>query len=343
MKEKGHHHEKGGHEAHGEHAGHVRSHAGGSHAGHSHSAHSHAGHSHAPEMSHLNRAFILGITLNLLYVGVEFGMGLYLDSMALISDAGHNLSDVVSLVLALLAFKLAQARPNGKFTYGYKKSTVLVSLANAVLLIAVVGVIIWESVGKLGHLQPVEGGAIAWVAGIGIAVNAFTAWLFMKDRKRDLNVQGAYLHMVADALVSVGVVVSGIAIGFTGWYVIDPLMGIAIAGVILFSTMKLLMQSLRLSLDGVPEGFSPESVRRGLMESEPDIEDVHHIHIWAISTTENAFTGHVVVREGADAAQVKMRVKHELELMGIRHATIETEYPGEHCHPCDCGGADYEE
>lgn len=155
---------------------------------------------------------------------------------------------MVSLVLALLAFKLARVKPNSKYTYGYKKSTVLVSLLNACILLVAVGVIVWESIGKLREPHPVEGGAIAWVAGVGIVINAFTAWLFMKDRKRDLNVKGAFLHMAADALVSLGVVVSGIVISATGWYVIDPIIGLVIAAVILVSTTHLLFDSLRLSL-----------------------------------------------------------------------------------------------
>ena len=227
------------------------------HGGHAHS------HAHAEPLDHLNRAFLVGIVLNVAYVVVELAAGFFLNSVSLISDAGHNLSDVVSLVLALLAFKLARVKPNSKYTYGYKKSTVLVSLLNACILLVAVGVIVWESIGKLREPHPVEGGAIAWVAGVGIVINAFTAWLFMKDRKRDLNVKGAFLHMAADALVSLGVVVSGIVISATGWYVIDPIIGLVIAAVILVSTTHLLFDSLRLSLDGVPSGVvAPEELRR---------------------------------------------------------------------------------
>ena len=220
----------------------------------------HDHHHHLP-VDHLNRAFVLGIVLNLVFVCVEFGAGLWFDSVALISDAGHNLSDVVSLVLSLIAFRLARVKPTASYTYGYRKSTVLVSLLNACILLVAVGVILVESVRKLYDPQPVDGDSIAWVAGIGIVINAFTAWLFIRDKEKDLNVKGAYLHMAADTLVSVGVLVSGIVIRLTGWYAIDPVVGIAIALVILFSTSKLLHDSLRLSLDGVPVGIDSVSFR----------------------------------------------------------------------------------
>lgn len=313
-------------------------HAGEDTHGHKHGGHLHV-HNHASGLDHLNKAFIVGIVLNIVYVVIELVAGIALSSVSLISDAGHNLSDVVSLVLALLAFKLAQVKPSQKYTYGYKKSTVLVSLLNACILLVAVGVILWESVEKLRNPHPVEGGAIAWVAGVGIVVNAFTAWLFVKDRKKDLNVKGAFMHMAADALVSFGVVVSGIIIGFTGWYFIDPIIGIVIAVVILISTVRLLSDSLRLSLDGVPVGMvSPDDVRRRVMDAEPRVSDIHHIHIWAISTTENALTAHVVIGRAEFEGAVKSSVKHLLEDMGITHSTLEFEYPdGNGCVCGDCG------
>ena len=316
----------------------YRHHAGEDTHGHKHGGHLHV-HNHASGLDHLNKAFIVGIVLNIVYVVIELVAGIALSSVSLISDAGHNLSDVVSLVLALLAFKLAQVKPSQKYTYGYKKSTVLVSLLNACILLVAVGVILWESVEKLRNPHPVEGGAIAWVAGVGIVVNAFTAWLFVKDRKKDLNVKGAFMHMAADALVSFGVVVSGIIIGFTGWYFIDPIIGIVIAVVILISTVRLLSDSLRLSLDGVPVGMvSPDDVRRRVMDAEPRVSDIHHIHIWAISTTENALTAHVVIGRAEFEGAVKSSVKHLLEDMGITHSTLEFEYPdGNGCVCGDCG------
>lgn len=299
--------------------------------------HDHAGHTHGlPALDHLNRAFLLGITLNLVFVAVEFAAGLWLDSMALISDAGHNLSDVVSLVLALLAFKLMRLKPSAKYTYGYKKSTVLVSLLNACILLVAVGMILVSSILKLKNPDPVSGDAVAWVAGIGILINAFTAWLFLKDKDRDLNVKGAYLHMAADALVSVGVLISGLIIQYTGWYAIDPLIGILIALVILASTAKLLHESLRLSLDGVPEGIDTQAVSRAIRQADPDILGVHHVHIWALSTTENALTAHIVVKNLQQIAPVKDKIKQLLETFHIQHVTLEMESSGEHCHADDC-------
>ena len=230
--------------------------------GHAHThEHGHA-HGHAlPAPEQVNKAFIIGIALNLIFVLVEAAAGFWYDSLALLSDAGHNLSDVISLVLALLAFRMAKVKPNSRYTYGYKKSTVLVSLLNAIILLVAVGIILAESIEKLRNPQPIAGGVIAWVAGVGILINAFTAFLFLKDKERDLNIKGAYLHLMADALVSVGVVISGVIISYTHWYIIDPIIGIAIAIVILVSTWNLLRDSLRLSLDGVPAGISAEKIR----------------------------------------------------------------------------------
>ena len=287
-------------------------------------------HTHNHSVDHLNRAFMLGILLNLVFVAVEFGAGLFLDSVALISDAGHNLSDVVSLVLSLLAFRLARLKPTPKYTYGYKKSTVLVSLLNACILLVAVGVIFAESIDKLKNPTPIAGGSVAWVAGVGIVINAFTAWLFLKDKEKDLNVKGAYLHMAADTLVSVGVLISGIVISFTGWYVIDPIIGMVIAVVILISTAHLLHDSLRLSLDGVPGEIDVAAIGRK-MTDVPGVKAVHHIHVWAISTTENALTAHVVLESLSRMEEVKHDLKDLLNHAGIPHATLEFESAAERC------------
>ena len=258
--------------------------------------HEHHSHEHVHQLSSLNKSFIIGITLNILFVLVEFGIGFYYDSLGLLSDAGHNLGDVASLVLAMLAFRLAKVHPNSRYTYGYKKSTVLVSLLNAVILLVAVGIIIAESIGKLLHPTPVEGAAIAWTAGVGVVINAVTAWLFMKDKEKDLNVKGAYLHMAADTLVSVGVVISGIIIMYTGWTIVDPIIGLVIAVIIVISTWGLLHDSLRLSLDGVPVGIDTEKIEQ-LILSQPGVVGCHHLHIWALSTTETALTVHIVLDE----------------------------------------------
>lgn len=296
--------------------------------------HGHHDHHHH-EISSLNRAFIIGIALNIAFVLAEFGAGFWYNSLGLLSDAGHNLSDVASLILAMLAFRLAKVNPNTKYTYGYKKSTVLVSLLNAVILLIAVGIIIAESVEKLIHPQPVEGGAIAWVAGIGVFINGFTAWLFIKDKDRDLNVKGAYLHMAADALVSVGVVASGLVIMHTGWYIIDPVIGIVIALVIIYSTWGLLRDSLRLSLDGVPVGTDLSRIEETIRSVE-GVEDIHHLHVWAISTTETALTTHVVIRDVSKMQEIKEKIKYALQEEGVQHATLEFELPTACCHD-GCG------
>ena len=288
-------------------------------------------HNHAHlSVENTGRAFVLGIALNIVFVAVEAGAGLYLGSLALLSDAGHNLSDVVSLVLALLAFRMMMIKPSRKYTYGYKKMTVLVSLVNGMLLVGAVAVILWQSVEKLMTPQPVEGGVVAWVAGVGIVVNAFTAFLFFKGKDKDLNVKGAYLHMAADTLVSVGVLAGGIVIKYTGWYVIDPIIGIVVAAGILFSTWGLLRDSVVLALDGVPRGLDVKAVKEAIL-GQKGVKGVHHMHVWALSTTQNALTAHIVVGGYDDEKRVKDQVKHVLHDMGIDHATLELEVGCEDC------------
>ena len=284
----------------------------------------HHHHEHNHQLISLNKAFIIGITLNIAFVIVEFGVGFYYNSLGLLSDAGHNLGDVASLVLAMLAFRLQKVHPNSRYTYGYKKSTILVSLLNAVILLVAVGIIIAESVDKLFHPVSVDGSAIAWTAGVGVVINALTAWLFMKDKDKDLNVKGAYLHMAADALVAVGVVVSGIIITYTGWSIIDPIIGLGIAVVIIVSTWGLLHDSLRLSLDGVPVGIDAQKIQQLIME-QPGVENCHHLHIWALSTTETALTAHIVIDNITQLEEVKQHIKEALEEAGIHHATLEFE------------------
>ena len=284
----------------------------------------HHHHEHNHQLISLNKAFIIGITLNIAFVIVEFGVGFYYNSLGLLSDAGHNLGDVASLVLAMLAFRLQKVHPNSRYTYGYKKSTILVSLLNAVILLVAVGIIIAESIDKLFHPVSVDGSAIAWTAGVGVVINALTAWLFMKDKDKDLNVKGAYLHMAADALVSVGVVASGIIITYTGWSIIDPIIGLGIAVVIIVSTWGLLHDSLRLSLDGVPVGIDAQKIQQIIME-QPGVENFHHLHIWALSTTETALTAHIVIDNITQLEEVKQHIKEALEEAGIHHATLEFE------------------
>ncbi|MCI1778356.1 MAG: cation diffusion facilitator family transporter [Bacteroidales bacterium] len=283
----------------------------------------------------LHKAFLWGIALNVIFVLVEFFFGFLSDSMGLLSDAGHNLGDVASLVLALLAFRLSGINPNKRFTYGYKRSTILVSLVNSVILLVAVVFIIVESISKILNPVPVEGGTIIIVAGIGVVVNAVTALLFMRDKDKDMNVKGAYLHMAADALVSIGVVVSGIIISFTGWYIIDPVIGLAVAVIIIFSTVELLGDSLRLALDGVPRGIDPAAIEREI-DSQDGVSGSHHIHIWALSTTETALTAHVVLYDISRMEEIKHILKQKLKHDGICHVTFEFEDESYVCDDKNC-------
>ena len=266
--------------------------------------HSHAHHHHhTQQLTSLSGVFILSIILNLAFVLVETGVGIGTGSLGLLSDAGHNLSDVFSLLLALIAFRLSTSHATKRFTYGYRKSSVLISLLNAIILLVAVGVILVESVHKLMDISSIDlnGSAISWTAGVGILVNGFTAWLLMKQQSHDVNTRGAFLHMLADTLVSVGVVISGLVISWTGWGWIDPVIGILIAIVILVSTWKQLSESLRLSIDAVPESIDPDEIREEMKEVS-GVADVHHLHIWPISTTQVALTAHLVLEDLSDMA-----------------------------------------
>ena len=280
--------------------------------------------------------YLLSIALNLAFVAVEAGVGLWKGSLGLLSDAGHNLSDVFSLLLALIALRLASSHASKQFTYGYRKGSILVSLLNAVILLVAVGAILLESVHKLREPVAIDGGAVAWTAAVGIVVNGLTAFLLMRHRKDDINSRGAFLHMAADTLVSVGVVVSGIVISLTGWSFIDPIIGIVIGVIILVGSWDLLSESVRMSMDAVPSGIDPDEVQRK-MAATPGVSDVHHLHIWPISTNETALTAHVVLEPGALGSEVVPAVKKMLRESGIQHATLETELAGEPCadsHPC---------
>lgn len=306
------------------------------HTHHEHQhGHHHHHHHHTGTLTSLNGIFIFSIILNLLFVGVEAVIGLLENSLSLLSDAGHNLSDVFSLVLVLVAFQLSKLHSNKHFTYGYKKSTILISLLNAIILLIAVGAILIESYHKFYEPADVNGIAVSWTAGVGIVINGLTAVLLMKGQKNDLNVRGAFLHMVADTLVSVGVVVSGIIIAMTGWNIIDPIVSIIIAIVILISTWDLLAGSLRLSLDGTPENIDIEDVNE-VLEKNPHVKDVHHIHVWAISTTENALTAHIVVDHLDHMEEVKGQIKHQLAKLNIGHSTLEFETEGDGCHEHEC-------
>lgn len=297
--------------------------------------HHHHHHHHSNQVNSLNWIFILSIVLNLGFVIVEAGIGWWKGSLSLLSDAGHNLSDVFSLLLVLIGFHLAKVATNERFTYGYKKSTILISLLNAIILLVAVGAIVVESIHKLREPATIDGAAISWTAGVGIIINGATTLLLMRGQKEDLNVRGAFLHMAADTLVSVGVVVSGLIIMWTGWYIIDPIISLIIAAVILITTWNLLSDSLRLSLDGMPEGLSIEQVEEELRENS-HVTDVHHIHVWAISTTENAMTAHIVIDDITELETIKQELKHHLAHIGIQHSTLEFETVDAHCEDAHC-------
>ncbi len=224
---------------------------------------------------------------------------------------------------------------NDHFTYGYRKSTVLISLLNAVILLVAVGAIVIESIHKFSEPVEVNGIAISWTAGVGILINGLTAILLMHGQKNDLNVRGAFLHMLADTLVSIGVVISGIVIYYTGWSIVDPIVSLIIAIVILFSTWELLSDSVRLAADGIPKGIDRKEIEQLLTENE-QVQEAHHIHIWAISTTETALTAHIVLNNLAHWPQVSEHIKHELAEHGISHATLEPETPDAMCHQKEC-------
>ena len=301
--------------------GHEHSHEG----GHSHT------HSHAPKS--FNRAFAIGVTLNLGFVLVEALFGVLSNSLALLADAGHNLSDVLGLLLAWGANVLVQKRPTRRHTYGFRRTSVMAALLNALFLLIAVAVIAWEALLRLADPQPIASGTVIVVAGIGIAINAYTAWLFMSGKDHDLNIRGAYLHMAADAAISLGVVLAAVVMFYSDWLWLDPLVSIAIAVIIAFGTWGLLRESVNLSLDAVPAHIQPDKVQ-AYLESLPGISEVHDLHIWAMSTTEVALTAHLVKPDGNLDDKLLTEIAEELqEHFAIQHTTLQFER-GNQCAPC---------
>jgi cobalt-zinc-cadmium efflux system protein len=321
----GHHDHDHGHD----HVGHD--HAGHGHAGHGHVGRGHAGHSHGPAPE--ERGFALGVSLNVGFVVLEVVAGLMAGSVALLADAGHNLSDVLGLILAWVAVRLAQRRPDGRRTYGWHRGTILAALGNAMLLLVAVGAIALESIQRLWEPAPVATGFMLWVAAAGIVVNGGTALLFAAGRAADINRRGAYLHMVADAGVSAGVVAGALLIQATGWTWVDPVLGLVIAGVILAGTWGLLRDSMNMAMDTVPAGIDPEAVAAWLA-AQPGVAEVHDLHIWPISTTRTALTAHLV-RPGAavDDGFLAALCQGLGSRFGIGHVTVQVE-SGDPAHPC---------
>jgi cobalt-zinc-cadmium efflux system protein len=303
---------------------------------HSHSHHGH--HHHHVDLKEINRAFVIGIILNFVFVIIEVIVGLSIHSLSLLSDAGHNLADVASLALSLIAIRLMKVKPNEKYTYGYKKTTILVALFNAAVLLLSIGAIGYEAIHRILSPEPLPGKTISIVAAIGIVINALTALLFFRSKDNDLNIRSAFLHLLSDAIVSAGLVIGGIVILYTQLFWIDAVLSLVIAAVILLSTWQLLRDSLRLSLDGVPEGINLQKVKENISKLN-GVKDFHHIHIWALSTKENALTAHLVVDTNTDMdniEKIKHTVKHELQHLNIQHATLEIETEAAPCEEHDC-------
>ncbi len=310
---------------------------------HDHHDHGHGfghHHHHMPDPAGNGRAFALAIGINALFVVIEFVYGFIANSTALMADAGHNLSDVLGLMLAWGAAVLAKSAPRGRYTYGLRGSSILAALGNGLLLMVACGAIAWEAVHRFNAPAPVEGMTVTVVAAIGVAINGFSAWLFLAGSKGDLNLRGAYLHMAADAAISLGVVISGLVIMSTGWAWIDPAVSLLIVVVIVLGTWSLLRESVQLSMAAVPPGVDAGAVH-AYLAGQPGVKEVHDLHIWALSTTENALTAHVVMPGGypgdrvLDAMVAKLRSD-----FAIHHCTLQVE-EGTTQHDCALEGHEH--
>jgi cobalt-zinc-cadmium efflux system protein len=320
----------GNHDHHGhhhDHAGHAHDH------GHGHD-HSHAhgpGHAHVHAPASFGKAFAIGISLNVALVVAEAVYGYIGNSTALLADAGHNLSDVLGLVVAWGASIAARRAPRGRFTYGFRSSTILAALANAVFLLVATGAIGWEAILRLREPEPVAGVTVMVVAGIGILVNGFTAMLFARGRKDDINIEGAYLHMAADAAVSLGVVVSAALIIWTGWLWLDPVTSLVICATILWSTTSLLRGSIDMSMAAAPKGTDLAAIR-AFLQQRPGVSAIHDLHVWPISTTETALTCHLVMPAGSSDAFLMETAQLLKASFRIGHTTLQIEtHPDNGC------------
>ena len=299
----------------------------------------HDHHHHQPVvLTNLSRAFVVGIVLNAAFVIIQAGVGIHIRSLSLLSDAGHNFADVASLVLSLIAFRLHKVKATKKYTYGYRKTSIIVALINSIVLLISIGIISYEAIRHLFHPVALPGKTIAWVALAGVFVNGISAFFFLRNKEDDLNIKSAFLHLAADALISLGLVMGGILIYFTHLYWIDAVLSLLIAVVILIGTWNLLADSMKLSLDGVPNNVEVESIKKAALEIN-GILNIHHLHVWAISTTENAMTAHILLRNDISAEteqKIKHELRHELLHQNIHHLTIETEREAFGCDEVDC-------
>jgi len=290
---------------------------------------------HSGHIRNIGNAFKIGITLNVIFIILEIFYGFRSDSMALISDAGHNFSDVLALIFSWIALRLSQSKPTLKFTYGFRRSTILITILNTLLLLAAIGFVLWETIRRFGEPQIINSNNVMIIASIGIVINGFTAWLFYEGKKHDLNIRSAFIHFMADALVSVGVVLAGFLMALTGIYWIDSIVSVIIIGGILYNAYQLLIASVSLALDAVPENIDIEAIRTYL-SGLPEITGIHDLHIWALSTSAAALTVHLesnVLTDNTFLTEIRKRLKEDF---GIEHSTIQIEF-GEQSELCnDC-------
>ena len=296
--------------------------------------HSHGdGHHHHDLPGNFGSAFVIAIALNTTFVIIEFAYGFIANSTALMADAGHNLSDVLGLLLALGASILARRTPSGRFTYGLRSTSILAALANAMILMVACGIIAWEAIHRFSQAYEVAGLTVTLVAGIGIFINGVSAWLFVKGSKGDLNIRGVYLHMLADAAISLGVALAGLVMMFTGWYWLDPIVSLLIVGVIVMGTWDLLRESVQLALSAIPEHINAAEVEKYLRQCR-GVTDIHDLHIWGMSTTETALTVHLVMPEGYPGDVYMDEITQSLkERFTIHHSTLQVEQ-GTTDHAC---------
>lgn len=299
----------------------------------------HEGHNHsAPNLHSINGAFYIGIGLNSIFTLIEFIIGYQTNSLALVSDASHNLSDVASLIISLIGMKFAQKVATKSYTYGYKKASILASLINAVLLVCIVINIIREGIERLDSVPVIAGKAIMITAFIGVLINTVSAFLFFKGQKHDINVKGAFLHLLVDAFVSLGVVISGIIIHYTNWNIVDPLISFVIAFVIFVSTWGLLKESVKLTLDGTPKEINLDEIKETLLKND-GVKGIHHLHVWALSSSQNALTVHLIFENNVEfskAIELKQKIKHDLEHNNIHHSTLEYDFENLECLDKKC-------
>ena len=293
--------------------------------------HDHA-HIHAP--ANFDRAFLIGIILNISFVAIEAVCGFISNSLALLADAGHNLSDVLGLVIAWFALALSRRKPDHQFTFGLKSSSILAALANAVFLLVTIGAIIWEAIGRFQSPTIVANQIVISVALIGVVINGVTAYLFHRGRKEDINIKGAYLHMLSDALVSVGVAVAAVIMFYTGWNWMDPLVSIIVCIIIFKGTWSLLKESVQLALKAVPTGINRQDVFN-FLKTRKNVSAVHDLHIWGMSTTENALTAHLIIPTGHPGDSFLHHVAEDLKQnFNIGHTTIQIELGNDDTHKC---------